>query len=292
MQKNTLTVFANFRIDSEERLLRMKDSFASFCGAKIFQWVINIRGKLRQEACDFLKKQLGSNLKLYELESPQGWFYDSRKMLNVIDTEYVLVWVEDHICTCGVKNLNEVVDDIVSNSVDYIGYSWYGLGAFRREFDGLKIIVGRSIDFVYYNFTSNKKRQKNCMKLIGSKTYIVSLQGIFSLKLFNSILTSNKPIIPRWPKETPFDFEKRWDDTQILPLKYGVPQFEIFSAIDDDNKHPGSSLISRKLYPARVLRPVNRIPNRSWLIKNLSRLPLVSATWIFINRLSYFFPRR
>ena len=43
----TLAVFANFRIDSNERLKRMKDSYFSFENSRINQWIINIRGKYK-----------------------------------------------------------------------------------------------------------------------------------------------------------------------------------------------------------------------------------------------------
>ena len=52
-----LSVFANFRIDSEERLLRMQDSFWSFYEEDIDKWVINIRGDYKKEAGEFLKKK-------------------------------------------------------------------------------------------------------------------------------------------------------------------------------------------------------------------------------------------
>ena len=58
----------------------------------------------------------------------------------------------------------------------------------------------------------------------------------------------------RYPKDTPFDFEKLSNDTWVLPFKIGIPKFEMFSSVDDDNRYYGSSLISRKLYPVRVSR--------------------------------------
>ena len=80
------------------------------------------------------------------------------------------------------------------------------------------------------------------------------MNGIFHKNLFSRILHSKKPYLRRWPKITPFDFEKRWDDTWILPILIGVPKFEMFAPIDDDNQYPGSSLFSRGLYPIRISR--------------------------------------
>ena len=37
--------------------------------------------------------------------------------------------------------------------------------------------------------------------------YIISAVSIFSSKLFKKIILSNHPLLKRWSKETPFDFE-------------------------------------------------------------------------------------
>ena len=46
----SLAIFANFFIDNEERLQRMKDSFKSFKSIKPQEWIINIRGKYKIDA--------------------------------------------------------------------------------------------------------------------------------------------------------------------------------------------------------------------------------------------------
>ena len=45
----TLSVFSNFRINDEERFFRLKDSCLSFKDIDAVKWVINIRGKLKNE---------------------------------------------------------------------------------------------------------------------------------------------------------------------------------------------------------------------------------------------------
>ena len=49
------TVFANFYIDTEERFLRLKDSFFSFDKANISEWVINTRGKYKEDVKNRIK---------------------------------------------------------------------------------------------------------------------------------------------------------------------------------------------------------------------------------------------
>ena len=63
-----LTIFANFRIDSTERLENMKRSFFSFHNAKIKNWVLNIRGDKKNEAKEFLEKNITQNFKIFMLK--------------------------------------------------------------------------------------------------------------------------------------------------------------------------------------------------------------------------------
>jgi hypothetical protein len=100
-----ITVFANFKIDSQERLLRMKDSYHSFKNKKINQWIINIRGKYKQSAIKFLDKQINKKLNLSTMESRNGWLFDSKILSKKILNDYIFLWTEDHICICGQKKL-------------------------------------------------------------------------------------------------------------------------------------------------------------------------------------------
>lgn len=250
----SLTIFSNFRIDSQERLSRMKDSFSSFDRASIDKWIINARGPLGNEALEFLRKNVGDKLIEYNIESNKGWFHDTQSMIVAIETDYLLYWIEDQICLCGADRLNDVVSEMKLLDADYMGYSWFGLGTFAAEFEGLSQKSLNCMSVVDYDKQAHKIRLQNSLKVIGTKSAIISLAGIFSKTLFTRLVQDRKFFLRRWPKETPFDFERLWNDTSVLPLKYGVPKFEIFCTIDDDNHVPGSSLVSRGLYSERLSR--------------------------------------
>lgn len=270
----SLTIFGNFRIDSHERFLRMKDSFNSFEAANIDNWVLNIRGPLKNQAIEFLKGRLDNRLIVTSIESQNGWLHDTIILSKSIKTKYILVWVEDHICTCGPLNLDLIVKDLITNSVEYMGYSWYGQGLFIEEFNGIPFTSSNTINVINYDIDADFQRQKNSTKLIGSKSYLVSLCGIFSYSFFLKILHSKRSFLLRWPRNTPFNFEMSYDDKCILPISYGIPKFELFSSIDDDNRHIGSSLIARGLYPNRQTRKsMVEIRQKALKIKN-HKIPL------------------
>ena len=58
------SVLANFKIDSEERLKRLKDSFNSFYKANINSWHINVRGEFKDEVKKFLTDKNISKLNI------------------------------------------------------------------------------------------------------------------------------------------------------------------------------------------------------------------------------------
>ena len=293
----SVAVFANFRIDTEERLQRMKDSFESFKNTEISQWVINVRGVYKRAALDYLVMQLGSYLIQFDLNSERGWIFDSRQMFERISCDHVFFWIEDHICMCGSEKLNKVFADVAALNVDYIGYSWFGMGRFLNQFKRLNATESETITSYKYDLAANSIRQTDALADIGQYSYIVSVCGIFSKDFFKKILYCNRPRLRRWPKETPFDFEKRWDDVFLLPINYSVPKFELFSAIDDDNVFPGSSLFSRGLYPIRVSRSdmlLKREKDHAMTAfisvrKSLVRFKLLRNAWYFFRRIGYHF---
>ena len=84
--------------------------------------------------------------------------------------------------------------------------------------------------------------------------YTVSCTSIMSKAFFKKIMFSSKPYLKRWPRKTPFDFEKKYED-KILPIIWNaLPNEELFASIDDNHSSANYSLVSRGLYPNRVSR--------------------------------------
>jgi hypothetical protein len=298
VNKHFVTVFANFRIDSEERFIRMCDSLSSFKSCDIKEWVINVRGSYKNAVIQYLNSKINkSDLTIFNLESKAGWFFDSKIMSDSITGDYVLFWIEDHILIGGVDRLNLIFLDLKRNDVDYLEYSWFGDGLGIETFKGLDMREASSLFFINYDKYSHRLRLENCRELIGRPIYIISGVGIFRKSLFLKLVNTRDPLFRRWSKYTPFDFEKRWDDTHWLPFVQGVPKAELFASIDDDNLYRGASMISRGLYPDRASRvEVNRV-GESAFIKHLRirlrRYPTIysfaSKIWRLIIRIKYQF---
>ena len=138
---------------------------------------------------------------------------------------------------------------------------------------------------------------KTIKKNIGHEFYTISCVGITSSKLFKKIISSNHPRLKRWPKNTPFDFEKKDTDVDFLGFNLAVSKFELFVPIDDNAfQGAGYSLIDRGLYPNRMSR--KDIQNLEltieknkfiWIKKCLPKpiLKLLSVVRIFFRRIGY-----
>lgn len=256
------SVVSNMRINNKIRLQRFKDSFASFCDADIPQWTINIRGKMKHEAGDFLNNALakkdGSNLSLTFFESENGWFYDTRQMLDQkpIDTKYIFYWIEDHICIIKSYILNCLVNEMACMNVDTLLYSFYLNGDMSRRYAMIPREYGKNIDVVNYDLKAFKIMK---IRLDGKfLPYTISLPSFFSKDIFMRLLMTDTSMPAGW-KNTPFAIEKLAGDPNWMPQRVGLSKFEIFCPIDDNQTTPGSCLIARNLYPCDI-------PNRKTMM--------------------------
>lgn len=286
------TVFANMRINSDERLQHLKESFESF-ESESDDWLINIRGSKRAEVIAYLKDRLGRRATFFELlDDSRGWIPNALEMLPKAKYNYVLVWLEDHINIAPQGLLKKVVEDMEQHKVDQLVYTWWNVGwkpensAKQKEllnFKKEKTIEWSDID-------KDTWRKVHGLDEVPYAVYLVSLASIFRKDFFKSLLIGDQRKLPRFltpfahgllsvvrkfglkfeqrkwfdmidkalfyklrlfPKETPFDLEKRPHRYDMLPLRTALSLQELFVCIDDDSvpEPHGYSLISRGLYP-------------------------------------------
>lgn len=264
---NTLTIFTNFRINDEERFRRMKDSFLSFKDIDAVKWIINVRGEYKLKTLFFLHNYLQDRLSPYVIESGKGWFHDSRRMLSEIKTDYVMYWVEDHINMIPPERYNTILKEMRESSSQFLFTSWWVFDQMENAYEGIKKKNHANIEsFIVDKFSAQKINKKH------PNHYIISALGIFETELFKRLLNTNHPVLRRWPKETPFDLEKRVTDTLWLPIKVALPKYELFAPIDDDmGGYPGS-LHTRGLYPIRETRLTQNPSSKQGFIKRISKL--------------------
>ena len=292
MHNTSLVVFANFRINNEERYLRLKDSFFSFKDISAEKWVINIRGSYKEQTKNFLQEHLQGKFHHYDIESKKGWFHDTRAMLKNIDSDFVFFWIEDHINMIDVNKYDEILNEMKENQCEHLCYSWWHQ-EYKKKFSFIE--VKESLNLKIYEM--NKENVKTIKKNIGNEFYTISCVSISCSKLFKKIISSNHPQLKRWPKNTPFDFEKKDRDVNFLGFNLAVSKFELFASIDDNHSQEGQySLIDRGLYPNRMSR--DKIQNLEfiieknkyiWIKKYLPKpiIKFLSIVRIFFKRIKY-----
>lgn len=283
-----LTIFGNLRINSLTKLEHLKASLNSFKNESddwLINVRGTFREEaimfLKQELGDRVRL-------FSLLDDSRGWLTNSLEMLEKAKHKYVLVWNEDHLNIAPPGELNKVAGEMEKYSSDYLLYSWWMSGGARKEFDTLakkidfkkgehistlnltkeKWLKIREAGYPYYlismcgifrkDFLMNlwEKDQnrwpyffkKGVFKIFGALTK-VGFRKVGHKELFNKI---NQKIfkgrIRKYPKETPFEMEKDPERIDILPLKFSLPNRELFACIDDNINVKGYSLVERGLY--------------------------------------------
>ena len=232
-----LNIFANFRIDSEERFIRMKNSFYSFNNISADRWVINARGPYAKGTMEFLHANLNGRLIAHEKCSGEGWFNDTRQMLPDIDGDYVLFWIEDHASIVETTLLESVIKEMKEKDVDSMWYSWWQYGNLRKRYQGVQLSPGNNIDCFDYTVENNNIVQSN------GESFIISAVSIFKSSFFKKLILADD--FRGSDKNTPFDFEKPGSAAHWLPFKAALPKQELFACIDNDHSVKGYCLRAR-----------------------------------------------
>jgi hypothetical protein len=259
--KSNLTIFANFYIDNEERLLRMKDSLQSMKAIAVDRYVVNVRGRFADQAVDYLKSNI-ELLSVFSLESSDGWFHDTSKLAHLIKTPYILIWIEDHICIMP-ECINGIVDAMAECDADILTYSFWQNGKFLKRYSEADQVDAGIITWFDHTVKVNNR--------FIEKSYLISYASIIKKKLFDEII-DDRGSEKRWSKMTPFDFEKAPIDIKWLPLRRANPKNELFASIDDDHGVVGTSLQSRGLYPKRSERQSYAMDPQNFLDRTRVRL--------------------
>ncbi len=250
-----ISLFANFRIDSAERLHRMRDSLDSIRDIKFSNYVVNIRGSLRKEARLYIEQCITEGLIISEDEDSRGWMDQSLELSEKLLADYIFIWVEDHIFTSTPELFSDTIWEAFNTGADFLYYSFL-TPAITSQYLNLEI---HKDGFYSTMFSiSEDSINKNLPWFKGRLIYTSSLVTIVSKSRFKNRLSDFSSELLRWPHETPFNFERIWAVEKLKKVIVAIPKNELFVSIDDDLDF-NYSLISRGLYPNRVNRNQLRI---------------------------------
>ena len=278
----SLCVFGNFFIDNHERFQRMKDSFYSFRSINPDQWIINIRGCLKSQASEFLKKELGDKIKIFNLHSRHGWLEDTKIISSHITTKYVFLWIEDHILIDNHVALNNCIVEMEKFKVDQL---WYSFLTDKNKATFAIIPSHKKGKYI----TVKKIDHDACLKIRKIEKmdfYTISMVSIMRRDYFIKVIYLSKPYLKRWPRYLPFDFEKKSSDKAFPVIWHALPNKELFVSIDDDLSEDVYSLISRGIYKSRISRnSLKKIEYKNSELKNKIKIIIPKKTLLLISRI-------
>jgi hypothetical protein len=287
-------VIANCKIDSQERFLRFIDSYNSLKKIEFQEWNINIRGAYSKKAIEFLKDSLTPgtyNLSSFECRS--GWINTTKKISRNVKSNFLFYWVEDHILVCSEDSFKKVFYEFKKSNADWLSYSWFNEKYQNSYMSSSSITFGSLIDVVHIDQNTvvgiNNKNGGYC--------YTSCLTGLFTRSFFNTVLNCKRPKLLRWPHNTPFDFEKIWEDGLANQINIAIPKLELLASIDDDMGQDGYSLISRGKYPKRIEMDLLKIKEgrsnkliygiKNLVKKNIYLYIFLTKNYIKLRRMKY-----
>lgn len=250
-----VSLFANFRIDSIERLQRMRDSLSSMHGIRFLNYVINIRGSLKYEAKYFIERSISEGLIISTEDDARGWMDQSLDLAEKLSSDRIFIWVEDHIFISSPNLFLETIEEAFNAGADCLYYSFL-TPAITSQYSSLEIYED-GLHCKMFEISHNSIK-KNLPWIRGKLIYTSSLVTIVTKNRFVNRLTDFKSELLRWPHETPFNFERIWASETLNKVIVAIPKKELFASIDDD-LDANYSLISRGLYPNRINRDQLRI---------------------------------
>jgi len=287
--KSNYSILANFYINDIENLDRMKDSFTSFQAAESKLWVINIRGKYKQQAAKFIKNTLREKCKI-SFYNYGDWQKETKILMDYISTKYILIWVEDHILMKDPSLIDKVIYEMEEDKSDYLSYTFFCFDYHKKFYDSLNfksLIKNKNINTFQLNKSSYSKIYEMKDKFEFINLYTTSLPSIFSKKLFTSLL--NRRHYNFTAIKTPHYIEKPPFSIRYLPFNMSYLNEELFASIDDDRGIKNYSLINRKKYPMRnsvkfqsesYIAP-NGILDKAYLPKKLKYLIYIIKNFSF-----------
>ncbi len=242
-----ITILFNIRINDQKRADLFRNLLIQLVKLPNLIFSIRIRGDLQDQVIldckDILKNNKCIKTRILIGSSYKDWCLDLLEQVALSPSEYFLIIPEDHQFISTIPFLDETLNDICENSVDFLALSFYP----HYEIF-VKNLIARKPKLSISDYINYWDLQKWDIKSIprSHRNYLLNLAGAYKKDLLVKVLVSNRPLLKKFSKETPFNFEQPPSQYWFLPIRWGYPKSELFACVDDDHSIPGYSLNSRR----------------------------------------------
>lgn len=269
-----LVMYGNLLVNHPDKLEMLSTTLPAWTNYWDRPSFLRFRGSLAEEA-----RKLASSLPHVSTATGskfRTWKAQALADVQTLKSRFVFVFLEDHLPAPDPAPAASVLSDLEMGSVDIFQYSWFA--SYGRQRSLLESVqcerIGSTVQVNLNQRLVRKLAPQNPM-------YFISLTSIFNRDFLMQLLRSGRPWIRRFDPHAPFDIEQRPSATWFLPVRYACPTSELGICIDDDLTTPGSSAMSRGLYPRireeRVFTHHSSTSFRQLLGRKLARIESCSG---------------
>lgn len=283
-----ITALCNVYLNSILKLNLFKETFPRVFNVSD-NWLIYFRGKYKKDAELFVTNvDVSKHTIIFNNLEEKSWALSVKEMLKYSKYDYIYIYIEDHFLVNSSDFFKEIIKEAVKNNIDYFSYSFFNADF---DFNTLEYSYPEySKHFAYFDLTkqnvdffkvSHKQLFPFSLVSVVSKEYFFKVLGkdfyhnwilspfiqkiMWKLHLgypknrillykLNRLLNLLNIKISLYTPASPLNLEKSIYemDKNLLPVKIGVVNEEIFANFDDDNGAKSVSVIKRGMYPSKL----------------------------------------
>jgi hypothetical protein len=243
--KNSVCVLLNLRLNDLTKVNRFLKLIEILASSQAFEYSIRLRGIYEEKAIGAAHEILTKHqarFVLYPGNTVPNWKLNTLAQVKESSAISFFLLNEDHLPVVPIDKLVEYFDYCHSNKVDI------GLLVFPESYQ--KMYEYLTPQFAEHEIFIVREMTYKTWKSIPAevKNYPVSLVGFYNKEYLEKILSSRRPVLRRYPFNSPFDFEQSGSKKWLFPFQIAFSKTNILGCIDDDGGQPGTSLISKGLY--------------------------------------------
>ena len=248
-----ITFIWNVRLNTETRVNRLIDIVTQVSLLKYDRISLRLRGSLRYLASEKIA-QLIPQEKFTEFigDSYRDWNMNTLEQVLLADTPYYCVMQEDYFFLSEPNQTNYYLDLCIKNDVDFS--MLFNLKFINTKIEYSQMNTDNVLESQFLKIYDYDENNWDSQARLSHHNSLIGWPSFFKKNILIKILNSPKPYLKRYPPYSPYNFEKKANQTWILPIRMAHPVFEVIGCIDDDIIIPNSSLINRGLYPKEITR--------------------------------------